>query len=436
MHETGCLRLAAAAVVLVLAVPVAGRAQGVSGRLSVGPTNRVDNPVRAAAESGNLAAQFKLGYDLFYGGDVPRDPAQGMRWLARAADGGHAMAQYCLAQAFWVGDGVGVDLDQAARWMRRAAEQGHETAQFELGLMFLKGEGVPVDEAEARRWTAESQRQWSARQDRAREAGAPVEDRAQLTGRAAAGGAAERFRLAGDLMLGESGPRDYDEALKWFALAASAGDEESAQFRDWLGKKLPSARAAAALKAAREVLDAEQAPAATNVVASAAGPVPEASALVATNHQVVLRVPAPATNEASAPPVAPPDPRPDELKALLSDPARWVGQRVPVVAALAPDTRFSGNDPEGEWTSFSLSAPGGATGVATNSVLSCYHWMNAAGRSLYEAVRVARLAGRPAVFRLTVLVHPARQGAWPVEILSYEPATAPAPGPGAAPGTP
>jgi TPR repeat protein len=299
MHETGRNWLATVGVVLAVGAGSGLTAQTPTGRLTVARSTMVEQSLRNAAESGSPVAQFKLGYDLLYGGEVPRDPAQGIKWLTKAADAGNAMAQYCLAQAWWVGDGVAADPKQAARWMQRAADQGHETAQYDLGLMYLKGDGVPQSEAESRRWIAESQRTWAARQDRKRRSNLPAEDRARLVARAVKGGPAEQYYLAGDLMLGESGPRDYDESLKWFAVAAANGDDDSVQFRNWLQKKLPKARAEESLRQARQLVAARQAPVAPVVA------VP-----------VVTNAPAPV-----AVAVTPPPPAPEPVAEPVPEPA-------------------------------------------------------------------------------------------------------------------
>ena len=158
---------------------------------------------RIHAARGNARAQFKLGLMYSRGKDVPRDPAEAVRWHRQAAEQqGHADAQFSLGVRYGIGYGVPQDYAEALRWHRRAAEQGHASAQTYLGSMYAKGKGTPQDPIMAVRWFRRSAEQ---------------------------GHALAQFNLGLMYYKGESGPQDFAEAARWFRLAAEQGHAD-AQF--------------------------------------------------------------------------------------------------------------------------------------------------------------------------------------------------------------
>ncbi len=108
---------------------------------------------RPLAESGNAAAQYRLGILYAEGKGVAPDDAEAARWFQRAAEQGDAAAQYNLAVSYSEGIGVRKDNAAAAKWFRRAADQGMALAQLNLGLLYASGVGVPQDNVEAMKWT-------------------------------------------------------------------------------------------------------------------------------------------------------------------------------------------------------------------------------------------------------------------------------------------
>jgi TPR repeat protein len=109
--------------------------------------------IRAAAEGGNLAAQYVLG-SCFKDGmkGALRDGAQAVVWWHHSANGNVAEAQFNLSfmHKFGLG-GLTVNLVESARLYALAAAQGLATAQCNLGICYREGEGVPRDLAEASR---------------------------------------------------------------------------------------------------------------------------------------------------------------------------------------------------------------------------------------------------------------------------------------------
>ena len=114
---------------------------------------------RAAAESGDVEAQFLLGFMLFATPGVEQDEEQAWAWIARSAEGGFARAQTMLGEMLVLGrtaeDGTVIveqDPVEGARWCRRAAEQGDGDGEFCLALLYGTGTGVEQDDTESAHW--------------------------------------------------------------------------------------------------------------------------------------------------------------------------------------------------------------------------------------------------------------------------------------------
>jgi TPR repeat protein len=146
--------------------------------------------VRAAAEGGDLAAQYVLGASFYFGaGGFPKDAAQALLWLRRAAAGNLAHAHTDLGVMHDRGEGgLAVDHEEAFRLYSLAARQGDAEAQFNCGCCLRDGEGVARDLSAAASFFRQAAEQGDAK--------------AQAT-------------LARALMLGDGVARDYAEALKW-----------------------------------------------------------------------------------------------------------------------------------------------------------------------------------------------------------------------------
>jgi len=141
---------------------------------------------KAAAEAGQVNAQFDLGLLYAQGLGVRRDLTEAERWYRRAAEQGNAEAEFALGQMYsrgwgvprdeadalrWIqmangpdtdgpptdwavldGYGVPQDQQQAAYWYELAAKKGHAEAQYNLARLYATGQGVPKDEEKAARW--------------------------------------------------------------------------------------------------------------------------------------------------------------------------------------------------------------------------------------------------------------------------------------------
>lgn len=107
---------------------------------------------RAAAEQGDLYAEYNLGMMYAFGQGVAKDEELAVGWYRRAAERGFAPAQHSLGQAYEEVAGVWRNEALAVDWYRKAAEQGYGKAQFSLGLMYARGLGVQADLVHAYKW--------------------------------------------------------------------------------------------------------------------------------------------------------------------------------------------------------------------------------------------------------------------------------------------
>jgi len=156
-----------------------------------------------AAQHGAPEAQYALGALYANGRGVPRDYAQALKWFKAAAAQGYVPAQLVLGRMYVAGAGVPLDYAEAMRNFRSADTP---EAWYQLGLMYQQGLGAPASDAEAAVW-------WL---------------------KAAQRGSAEAQCAIGRLYLN----RDPVEAYSWFALAAAAGDKESAAAMNSLAPRL------------------------------------------------------------------------------------------------------------------------------------------------------------------------------------------------------
>ncbi len=100
--------------------------------------NVVTNGVKAAAEQGDVTAQYRYAEMLRDGRGVAKNLREAVAWTRKAADGGLAAAQ-CQMGLFYM-NGIGVDHDEekAVEWLNKAAAQNHTQAQYNLGIYYAK----------------------------------------------------------------------------------------------------------------------------------------------------------------------------------------------------------------------------------------------------------------------------------------------------------
>jgi TPR repeat protein len=74
-----------------------------------------------AADQNYAPAQFQLGCCYLLSQGLPKNEAEGVKWLRKAADQNYAEAQYTLGVCYRNGGGVAKDYVEAFAWLDLAA---------------------------------------------------------------------------------------------------------------------------------------------------------------------------------------------------------------------------------------------------------------------------------------------------------------------------
>ncbi len=102
--------------------------------------------LKAAAERGEVRAQFDLAERYFRGQGVTRDLGLAVLWYLKSARQGHAGAQYKMFVCLNHGAGIKADKTAAFGWLQKAVGQGHPRAYHSMGIIHEYGEhGQPKD---------------------------------------------------------------------------------------------------------------------------------------------------------------------------------------------------------------------------------------------------------------------------------------------------
>ena len=110
---------------LVLLLPFVSRGENVAD-------------VKAAAERGEAAAQFRYAEMLRDGRGVKKNVREAASWTRKVAEQGHAAAQCQMGLFYMNGHGVDRDEDKAVEWLKKASAQNHAQAQYNLGIYYAK----------------------------------------------------------------------------------------------------------------------------------------------------------------------------------------------------------------------------------------------------------------------------------------------------------
>lgn len=140
--------------------------------------------------------------------------------------------QYEIGNKYYRGDGVTKDYGEAVKWFRLAAEQGNANAQKKLGWMHERGLGVPRDYEEAIKWyrLGKDKEHTPQKSDKS----IPKQKVSQCSDPTPQDIKGEtdpetQFEIGRKYYWGSGVRRDYNEAIKWFRLAADQGNP-SAQY--------------------------------------------------------------------------------------------------------------------------------------------------------------------------------------------------------------
>jgi TPR repeat protein len=155
---------------------------------------------RKAAEQGDAAFQYHLGWCYARGLGVPQNDAEAITWCRKAAEQEFTEAQLRLGICYSNGQGVKKDPVEAVKWYRKAAEQGDADAQSRLGASYSNGTGIKKDPVEAVKWYRKAAEQ---------------------------GNAFAQSNLGRGYVNGNGVKKDYTEAVKWFRKAADQGYAEA-----------------------------------------------------------------------------------------------------------------------------------------------------------------------------------------------------------------
>jgi len=175
--------------------------------------------LRAAAMTGEAAAQFEIAVRFADGRGVPANERQAAHWLELAAKQGLVPAQFRLGGYYEKGIGVKKDLAAARELYLAAAAKGNGKAMHNLAVLYAEGVSGRADYRTAALWFRKA-------------ADRGVTD--------------SQYNLGVLYARGTGTPLNYTEAYKWFALAAKEGDVEAARKRDEMALQLDDDTLAAA----------------------------------------------------------------------------------------------------------------------------------------------------------------------------------------------
>jgi len=181
--------------------------QYADGRLDAATTPSVDR-LAEKARTGDVVAEFQLGLSYLQQGRTD----EGVALIRAAADKGQAAAQYRLAKLYEIGEGVEANAETARQLTERAARNGNRIAMHDLALYFAEGRGgVPKDMKLAAQWF-----------EKAAERG--VVD--------------SQFNLGVLFESGQGLPQNLEDAYIWYSIAAGQGDQFAKKHIDNLATQL------------------------------------------------------------------------------------------------------------------------------------------------------------------------------------------------------
>ncbi len=194
------------------------------------------------AQQGDPEAQTYYGMLVAMGHAGPRDLERAASLFRSAVRQNYAPAMSQLGMMYVMGMGVGRNYSEARQWFERGMALGNKESITNLANVYEAGLGVPADPAKARELRQQAARMGEAVAQRqlqdARTPGADEFRRATtarsvrdftraraLARESAAKGYVDGMTLAARLaLLGEGGPKDHAEAMRYALVAARRGD--------------------------------------------------------------------------------------------------------------------------------------------------------------------------------------------------------------------
>jgi TPR repeat protein len=163
------------------------------------PMNSDNYDTLKKALKGDLYSQYVIGLNLIQGEGVPMDGKAGRQWIVLAAEAGFPPAVRYVEKGLQNGENIEVDETRMANELKKQVEKGSTSAMRALGPMMIRGRGTAQD---------------------------PEGGVALLLKAAEAGAHGDAEYEIGDLyLLGTNGLKsDREQAMKWYAKAASRGN--------------------------------------------------------------------------------------------------------------------------------------------------------------------------------------------------------------------
>jgi S1-C subfamily serine protease len=136
---------------IAVAWPMAGRADYDSGlaAFNEGDYQAAFREWEPLAQSGEVDAQFALGYLYEYGEGVTQSYRQAAYWYGKAADAGDADAAVAMGYLYESGLGVKQNFRRAVEYYSIASDQGDAYAMYYLARMVAEGRGTERDPVHA-----------------------------------------------------------------------------------------------------------------------------------------------------------------------------------------------------------------------------------------------------------------------------------------------
>jgi TPR repeat protein len=178
------------------------------------------------AVAGDRDNAYLFGLNLILGDGAPVDRVAGMAWVVKAAEAGAPLAVDYVERKLQNGEGIEVDETKMAAALKPQADAGDVTAMLALGTMTIRGRGVPQDpQAGLALLRKAAERDTDGRID---------------------------YQIAELILIGTNGlPHDHDEAMKWYARAASHGNIDAMATLGGLWANTPMTDILEAMKAGR-----------------------------------------------------------------------------------------------------------------------------------------------------------------------------------------
>ncbi len=120
--------------------------------LGIEESKKYSEKLVSLAESGNAAAQFRLGQSYMLGIGIDKDINKAIIWISKAAQMHNHNALCHLGYYYENGMGVQKDEFQAYSFYKKAALKGHPDAASFLANCYLNGIGTVPDTLKARAW--------------------------------------------------------------------------------------------------------------------------------------------------------------------------------------------------------------------------------------------------------------------------------------------